>query len=493
MKFNVRYSTVQLLLPEKEVLGTMCHVMRSFQKKFVAILLLASMLLVAFWVGYPSLLGLLADHYYAQLSRADDAGVAELVDRLDALGDPAIPHLALALGSERKEVAQVVRAKLIEQIDTWEHPDTRPDSKSRLLLATSLAERMQHYGTSARLHAAGLAQRMIRVSDKGFTQKEASQLLLACEAILAGSKMTDEAEETDRLASQVGGTGRTSADHEAKGRDPNEDGDFSSSPSMCSSENKGNAVPLSERSLVDLVRLPGGNLPPAMPDLSSRRLSPEEGGGRETTPRSPSQGNPASGPFLSGEARSDAFADEDSTGENDEASGDGLSEEQGDGLRRLPENPALRPIHPSEEGESAVISPRYAALASGEPSSERIYSLIVELRSDDQKKIEKARRLLTDGGFKTVHFALAERLTDPDPTVRMELIRVLPRLKSVRSESWLKWLLKDDDSNIRHEALVTLASSSDPTLLAEVAQIAQSDSDPKIRLEGERIEQRLAR
>lgn len=446
----------------------MCRIMRPFQKKFVTVLFLAILLVAAFWAFHPSLLGLLADHYYAQLNQADDAEVEGLVDRLVSLGPPAIPRLTAALGSERKVVAQAVRAQLLEMVKSWEHPDTRPTPAARLALADSLALRMEQYGTSASLHAATLARRMLQASSRGLSQQESGRLLLACESIL------DAAKSIDGLANQESQNGLAAEETVDK---------FGTA---------GNTVLLSERSLADLARLPGGNLPPPLPELEGQRLAPEEGGGIAATPVDQLRKSHGLRSFTTGNSSPNRFSPEEAS-PRQKPLHEAFVADTGSGLRRLPENPAVRPIELPKGGSDVKPSPRYGSPSPSEKPGQRVYSLIVQLHSDNQVLAEKARRELSIGGFKTVHFALAERLMDPDPEVRKELIRVLPRLQSVRAESWLKWLLQDDSPDVRYIALTTLASSSDPNLVAEVAQAAQFDADPKIRLEGERIERRLTR
>ncbi|MGD9125966.1 MAG: HEAT repeat domain-containing protein [Planctomycetia bacterium] len=464
-------------MPEIAVFVTMRRIMRPLQKKFFAVLFLAGLLVAAFWYFHPSLLGLLADHYYAQLNQTDDAEVEKLVDRLASLGTPAIPRLTAALGSERKVVAKAVRAKLLEMVKSWEHPDTRPTAETQLVLADSLAQRVEQYGPSARLHAATIARRMLQISNSGLSHKDASRLLVSCESVL------DAAKSVDRLV-------REELEQNALNTEKNATTAKTKEPAKPRPVGPAGTVPLSERPLTDLARLPGGNLPPPLPDLKSRRLSPEEGGGIAAIPvdrsrQKPNPGSPGTKTPSPGQLRPET----NSTGSNPQR--DELVSDT-PGLRRLPDNPGLRPMEPPTSEATGPTTPRTASANQKDPG-DRVYNLIVQLHSNHHQEAEKARRELSLGGFQTVHFALAERLMDPDPEVRKKLISILPRLQSIQAESWLKWLLKDDDPDVRYAALTTLASSSDPTLLTEVAQIARLDADPKIRLEGEQIQSRLTR
>lgn len=462
--------------------------MQNLQRKFAVVLVLALILIAVVWGCSPALLGLLADHYYAQANQAKDDEVAKLVDRLASLGTPAIPRLTSALGSERKIVAQAVRARLIKIIESWENPETRPTPKARLTLAGSLATRMNQYGPSARLHATTLARQMLRAPTSGMTQKEAQQLTLACETILRVSKLMAK---KDHLASEEAFDGSIAGPIEEKPSNYPVSAHITPSVRTRYAEDD---TPLSEQSLVELARLPGGALPPTLPKLSSRRLVPEEGGGRETIPLTRSAAKPPGGkafPLSDPPAglfpkklplQANSSLNEDPNNPIRKSSSD---------PRRLPDDPSVRPLNPASDGTVAATSPRYTS--SSEKPGDRVYSLIIQLHAGDPEKAKKARRELTNGGFKTVHFALAERMTDSDPAVRKELVGILPRLKSVQTRLWLKWLLKDDDPGVRREALATLSSSSDPMLLAEIAEIARSDADPKIRLAGEQIENRLTK
>ena len=448
--------------------------MGKLQKKIFVALLLATLLLAAGWTCYPSLLGLWADRLYAQANLAEDAEVPGLIDQLAGLGTPAIPRLTAALGSERKVVAQAVRKQLLQSVENWEHPDTRPNPEERLTLAISLASRVRQYGPSARNHAKTLARRMLDASTDGLSKSEASQLVLACEMILNSSK---QEQESSTLAEQGASSNSQAAMPET------EYSDMAEHRSATKRNETENHKPLSDQSLVELARFPGGGLNPALPELRSRRLAPEEGGGHSIVPLDRSAKSPNSS--LQGKRETSGDLAEVPLSKE-------VASNKEPALQRLPENPALRPMEAPEDGATAITSPRYGSInPSTEKPSDRVYALILQLRSTDQQQADQARRELNLGGFKTIHFALAERLTDPDPMVRKELAQVLPRLKSVQAESWLKWLLKDDDPNVRREAITTLASSKDPLLLAEIAHLAQSDTDPKVRLEGQRIERRL--
>ena len=442
--------------------------MRPLKKKLVVVLGLAVLLVAAFWYFHPSLLGLLADHYYAQLSQAEDEKVEKLVDRLASLGTPAIPHLTAALGSERKTVAKAVRAKLLEMVKEWEHPNTRPSPKTQLALAESLVERMEQYSPTARLHAVTIARRMLQVSNSGLSKSEMSRLLSACESIL------DAAKSVEHLA-------------KAKTQDGSAKGDADRRKETLG-VGSGDLWPLSERSLVDLARLPGGNLPSPLPDLDSRKRSPEEGGGIAAMPVDRAREVFRHGDLTPGRSEANRPLPEGPLSDANPGTGPGL--------QRVPENADVRLKDPPSGDGHIEPAPRYAASSPQEKSEkpgDHVYALIVQLHSGDYRQAEQARRELTAGGFNAIRFALAEKMMDSDPEVRKEMISVLPRLTTVRAELWLKWLLRDDDPDVRYAALTTLASSSDPNLLAEIAQAARLDTDAKIRLEGEQIERRLTR
>ena len=109
------------------------------------------------------------------------------------------------------------------------------------------------------------------------------------------------------------------------------------------------------------------------------------------------------------------------------------------------------------------------------------------LQAEDDSLAAAAEVELKRRGFSPVHVELARQLFDPAPRVRRQLARVLPELGSVDAVPWLMWLCRDEDAEVRRVAITLMATTGDPTLLAELEQIARRDPDPGIQRQAERI------
>jgi hypothetical protein len=116
-----------------------------------------------------------------------------------------------------------------------------------------------------------------------------------------------------------------------------------------------------------------------------------------------------------------------------------------------------------------------------------IMELARQLRSDDQKAANEALLELQRRGFNEVQLEVARQLFDPDPEIRRQLVRTLPQLRSVNSTPWLFWLCHDTDPEVRLLAVTLLATTNDPTILAQVEGIARADSDPRVQDQAFRI------
>jgi hypothetical protein len=120
-------------------------------------------------------------------------------------------------------------------------------------------------------------------------------------------------------------------------------------------------------------------------------------------------------------------------------------------------------------------------------SAEGIRELIRQMHTGDGREAAKAREELARHGFTGVHFDLAKRLSDPTPEVRQELARTLVGLPGVDAAPWLLWLAADEDAEVRLTAITLIATSGAPDLLAQAEDLANRDTDPRIRRQAEQI------
>jgi hypothetical protein len=126
----------------------------------------------------------------------------------------------------------------------------------------------------------------------------------------------------------------------------------------------------------------------------------------------------------------------------------------------------------------------------GELAQVETPELMRRLRAGDGSTVAGARAELVRRGFTKIHLELARRLFDPDPNVRRELARLLPGVQGIRPGTWLWWLSRDDDPEVRLTAITLLATTGERAVLDRVEGIARNDPDPRIRRQAERIARR---
>jgi hypothetical protein len=118
-----------------------------------------------------------------------------------------------------------------------------------------------------------------------------------------------------------------------------------------------------------------------------------------------------------------------------------------------------------------------------------IVQLMRWLHAADDATVSRVQLELRRRGSTEVQIELARELFDPDPAVRKDLARRLPELQTVNAGSWLLWLCRDDNAEVRLLAVSLLATAGDPSLLTQVERIARNDSDPRIQDQALRIAQ----
>ena len=117
------------------------------------------------------------------------------------------------------------------------------------------------------------------------------------------------------------------------------------------------------------------------------------------------------------------------------------------------------------------------------------FELMRQLRDTDEQTAGRARSELVRRGCTEIDLEVARRLFDPDPEVRKQLARMLPRLQSVDAAPVLLWLSRDQDAEVRLTSITVMATTGDPALLAQVEEIARQDADPRVREQIDRISQ----
>ncbi|MBP89218.1 MAG: hypothetical protein CMJ64_21295 [Planctomycetaceae bacterium] len=94
--------------------------------------------------------------------------------------------------------------------------------------------------------------------------------------------------------------------------------------------------------------------------------------------------------------------------------------------------------------------------------------------------VQAALTELTRRGFRPRDLSLAERLVNPDPSVRLELANTLPQLSRIDSRPWLIWLSSDPDPLVRRSAVSIIATGDDPALFDHLRQVEQIETDDEV-------------
>lgn len=405
---------------------------------------------------YPKLA---AEHWRRQLDTVPDEQAAILLSQVAELGEPGIPVLVEALGSERESVARAGKHALLDQLDRWRILRARASSPKLAVLAEALADRVGQFGPTARHDAADLATRILlwpldsRVVDR-------SRVIGCCEKVF-------QATMARRGAPVEGGL----AAHRPLPVEGAEGGPYR--PPAAD-----DPIPFGA-SVAELSRLPGGGLPIESLSLSA---TPGEAGAdrvgdiRAERPRRlplPS----AARPLINTPQESQRLsAAPQRVGPRPES-------------RPLFAEPPSGPTgaRPSSETGQEDTAPRVPA---GEPLETETVELMQWLDCKDDSTAARAQAELVRRGFTNLHLELARRLFDPDPEVRRQLARSLPNLEGVDAVPWLLRLARDPDPEVRLVAIGLIATTGDPRLLERIERIAREDPDPGIRRQAERIAQR---
>jgi len=417
---------------------------------------------------YPRLL---AEHCRSQLDTVPDDRAAPLLEGVAQLGQPGIPVLVQAMGSERECVAAGARLALFREMRRWERLPARQYSPKLAILAKALAERVDQFGPTARADARELATRIVTRWSLDRTVVDPTQVIDRCEKVLRATSSEGRLLAEKRLPDATG-----------RGVSGEEHGPVESAADLgLRRPSPGDLSPRTNGLLQGIASPAGGGLPIEELDVTRQQAD------RFGSPR--------------------------------------LAEAPLDEPRRLhgtgPLGHPLRPL--SEHDHAAAISRREAAPSEGpgptdRPSVKPLGLLVEEPRSDDEgpggsppsidlaevDTVELMRRLqaaddrtaaaarteLVRRGFSDAHLALARRMFDPDPKVRIELARLLTEMPEVNAVAWLLQLSRDEHPAVRLSAISLLATTGEPAVLEAIEAMAREDPDPSVRRQAERIAQR---
>jgi len=397
-----------------------------------------------------------AEHWRAQLKTVPDQRAEILLRKVAALGEPGIPVLVEALGSQRESVARAANRLLTQRLDSWQRSSEEEDERHQAILVEALAEQVGGFGPTAQRNAARLATRVLQwLPDPKVVDR--SHVIACCERVFRATEASGGLPSDEQLAAWS----MPQEEEAASGADrlrPDDPGEAAAS-------------------IARLGPLPGGGLP--VPLFSEPQRQPEA---LEPSPLADADAerprrlsalpiarllNPLCQPDALSHAPEEVVRGPSLTVPAVEQPSTELS--------------PLRSLRASEPGNGAPLG------SAREVTRMETLEVMRLLQAEDEGTVAAARAELGRRGFRTVHFDLARRLFDPDPQVRRRLAVVLPRLRRVDPAPWLLALCRDPAAEVRLAAVTAAASLGKPDLLEQVEQLAGQDPDPRIRHQAARL------
>lgn len=391
------------------------------------ILLITGAILAAFFAARHWVPPLVAEHWRRSLRTAGDERAEVLVASAARLGRPGIPVLLDAMGSARERVSQAGVEWLERELRSWENLPNREGQRNVEALAEALAAQVGSFPPAARLDAARLALRILRWRlDPQIVNR--GRVTCACDQVLRAADLALPAETA-----------------------------VASRPAGAAAEEGWDAAP-------------GADQPPAS-DSEVHLRFPEllrESPARPRIAARADQSISAAGAPSTASDRPEAVAQAWSmrSGVIDE----GLSDRAG-----------LAANGPTPPAADAAEDPGSA----GQAANLGVDECFRRVHSARASEAREAEAELKRRGIDDRQMSIGRRLFDPDPLVRLALVRQLPEIPGIDASGWLLKMAADESGEVRLAAITLLATSNDPQILAEVEETARNDHDERVRRQAE--------
>lgn len=399
-----------------------------------------------------------AAYWRGQLAVVPDAEADALLQRVAGLDEAGIPVLVEALGSQRAGVAKAANHWIDASLRDWEMCRPAVASTRLAILAEAMAARAVDFEPTARSRAARFAARILDWPLDPRTV-DTSRLIADCEVVLRAAAL-------DRKGEQI----------------------FAISPPAPTSSHDGDRHRTQEALLAAMSPLPGGGLPIASSSGRNSMTLEQNDRGRLAV-------KPASEPTsLANRAIPELEANplRQSYQQLPDPQSDSVVQPAARRLLKPRQGPALQPWQaPVLATRDSVETPEMLETLETLDLMRAMHG--VALPSGRVVEDADAREELLCRGFQTIHFALAQRLFDPDPTVRKELVTALPHMQTIDAVPWLMALAADVDPEVRLMAIGLLTTTADATLLEKLHAMALGDLDPRIQRQARRIGQQGSR
>jgi hypothetical protein len=384
-----------------------------------------------------------AQYWRQQLAAAKDDELPQIVQRLAGRGADGIGALVDGLASPKENVQREVRLALDEEVNRWMRLPNQEASRRISWLTSALASQAETIQASSKPFAADLATRLLLWPTDGAVV-DRTRIVAECELVLRAthSRGDESADALWRRQQDAALAARASADRWTS------------------------ALPVATHEKLPPESLQAPALPPLAtapwatestetprtlrPDTATKRIHPASGVKRPAT-RNPLRAT-----------ANQAAQTEDATADHADWS---------------------QPLDESERAES--VETASAVSESNRFSRTQSLDLFAEL-SSTSGAAAAAEAELTRRGSTHRQIEVGKHLTSTDAEERRRWAEALPGLRGIDTKQWLLILSRDESAEVRRAAIILMATSQDPEMLARVEEVARDDPEPALRQQAAR-------
>ena len=439
----------------------------------------------------------LAESYVKSLETCDETEIPILLEALVQLGEPGIPGLVRSLRQPREAVFSAAQQKLNDELDRWESLDDSARLRRYRIFSQALLEQVRTLDEEGQNAAIRFSRRMLRnlvIAKDAVGNPEVTPVSRNCERLLT-------AIETRRKKTLAPNGPQNKADTETVARFENRAFDPTLMASMGRPFQRMDAAetvddiddrhneffaPRAEKlyayhdseqfqkQLGTPYRRPGSVSLPLQRVETERGLHDDEMIASMTpVRRNPEPVEiPAAGTLTDSEFP--AIFESETQGKIARNYLEKNADQEAKKKSRFPVDSVV--------SDADFFLPRELREISLERipdlSSARLMRL---LQHSDERYVSEARKtLIARDGFRDTHLKLAFRLFHPAPSVREEIVAMIPNTTGVQPQVWLSVLLEDPNSDVRYRAASFLATAGDLSMQKILIDRGKRDPDSRI-------------
>ena len=408
---------------------------RTFAWTCVTVCVATPLLVAIFVPGYRPA-DFLARYFANQLDGIPDTEVPVHLQQIAELEMAGTPVLVRALNHRRATVAESAADALQYQMDQWARIHVSDSSVRVAHLAELLATQAKNRKTLGRTLAADLALRILNWPTEAETIDK-PVLIARCQTIM---DLAPQASPVKPAVFELESSTLPTRAVRAASNNTEPSGQLN----LQSTDVIGGNLP------VDEIQLPP--LPPSLADSKPRPLRKEN--------------EPNLVPPTATRLPRVIFPDE--------------RVEEPESV--LPSSPVPRQLAPELKNDPKLmeIDQRSAAVNQQSMEQESDLELMRYLHGSTQSDQQNAERELQRRGFGPAEIEMARHVADPDPMVRLELIKNLSLHPSPPGH-WLFWLSYDPDPLVRRAVVSRMATAQDPRLHHRLREMQVLETDESVR------------